>query len=93
MRPGAIARDAHTTTARHTGSARQGRWSGKPSRSSARGATEQTVTAGKQSPQRPATTRSDYLRCRIFERMRRFLRPILRRPFPVFFVPTHHLHI
>jgi hypothetical protein len=28
------------------------------------------------------------LRWRIFERMRRFLRPNLRRPFPVFFVPT-----
>lgn len=29
-----------------------------------------------------------FLRCRILERIRRFLRPILRRPFPVFFVPT-----
>ena len=28
------------------------------------------------------------LRCRILDRIRRFLRPILRRPFPVFFVPT-----
>jgi len=32
---------------------------------------------------------SDYfLRCRILARMRRFLRPILRRPFPDFLVPT-----
>lgn len=30
-----------------------------------------------------------YLRWRILDRMRRFLRPSLRRPFPVFFVPTH----
>ena len=29
-----------------------------------------------------------FLRCRIFARIRRFLRPILRRPLPVFFVPT-----
>jgi len=28
------------------------------------------------------------LRCLIFARMRRFFRPILRRPFPVFLVPT-----
>src|ERR1700720_1738129 len=31
---------------------------------------------------------TDYLRWRIFERMRRFLRPSLRRPLPVFLVPT-----
>ena len=37
------------------------------------------------------TSSRDYLRCRIFARMRRFLRPILRRPFPVFFVPTQRL--
>ena len=36
---------------------------------------------------RPITRRA-YLRCRIFARMRRFLRPIFLRPFPVFFVPT-----
>jgi hypothetical protein len=30
----------------------------------------------------------DYLRWRIFERMRRFLRPNFRLPLPVFFVPT-----
>lgn len=29
-----------------------------------------------------------FLRCRILERMRRFLRPNFRRPFPDFFVPT-----
>lgn len=29
-----------------------------------------------------------YLRCRILDRIRRFLRPIFRRPFPDFFVPT-----
>jgi len=29
-----------------------------------------------------------YLRCRILDRMRRFLRPILRRHFPVFLLPT-----
>ena len=28
-----------------------------------------------------------YLRCRILARIRRFLRPILRRPLPVFFTP------
>ena len=28
------------------------------------------------------------LRCRILDRIRRFFRPIFRRPFPVFFVPT-----
>ena len=28
-----------------------------------------------------------YLRCRILARIRRFLRPIFRRPLPVFFVP------
>ena len=33
--------------------------------------------------------RSVYLRCRILARMRRFLRPSLRRPFPVFLTPTH----
>lgn len=31
---------------------------------------------------------SAYLRWRIFARIFRFLRPILRRPLPVFFVPT-----
>lgn len=30
---------------------------------------------------------SAYLRCRIFARIRRFLRPIFRRPLPVFLVP------
>ena len=29
-----------------------------------------------------------FLRCRIFDRMRRFLRPTLRRPLPDFLVPT-----
>jgi len=29
-----------------------------------------------------------YFRCRILARLRRFLRPILRRPFPVLLVPT-----
>ncbi len=29
-----------------------------------------------------------YFRCRILARLRRFLRPIFRRPFPVFLVPT-----
>jgi hypothetical protein len=29
-----------------------------------------------------------FLRCRILARIRRFLRPCLRRPFPDFFVPT-----
>ena len=29
-----------------------------------------------------------YLRCRILDRIRRFLRPSFSRPFPVFFVPT-----
>ncbi len=32
-----------------------------------------------------------FLRCRIFARMRRFFRPIFRRPFPVFFDPTECL--
>ena len=31
-----------------------------------------------------------YLRWRIFERIRRFLRPSFRRPLPVFFVPTQY---
>ena len=31
-----------------------------------------------------------FLRWRILERMRRFLRPSLRRPLPVFFVPTRN---
>ena len=35
--------------------------------------------------------RAYFLRWRIRARMRRFLRPILRRPFPVFFVPTSKL--
>jgi len=30
---------------------------------------------------------SDYFLCRILARMRRFLRPIFRRPLPLFFVP------
>ncbi len=34
-----------------------------------------------------------FLRWRIFARIRRFLRPILRRPLPVFFVPTPGLHM
>ena len=33
-----------------------------------------------------------FLRWRIFDRMRRFLRPNLRRPLPVFLVPTWGLH-
>ena len=33
-----------------------------------------------------------FLRWRIFDRMRRFLRPNLRRPLPVFLVPTRGLH-
>jgi hypothetical protein len=36
-------------------------------------------------------SRAYFLRWRIRARMRRFLRPILRRPFPVFFVPTSKL--
>lgn len=32
-----------------------------------------------------------FLRWRMRERIRRFLRPILRRPLPVFFVPTKRL--
>lgn len=37
----------------------------------------------------PAAVPPDYfLRCRIFARMRRFLRPSLRRPLPDFLVPT-----
>ena len=35
--------------------------------------------------------RSYFLRCRILARMRRFLRPILRRPLPDFFVPTRKI--
>ena len=31
--------------------------------------------------------RNYFLRCLIFARIRRFLRPIFRRPFPDFFVP------
>jgi hypothetical protein len=34
-----------------------------------------------------------FLRWRIFERMRRFLRPSFRRPLPVFLVPTWGLHV
>ena len=37
---------------------------------------------------RRAERNAGYLRCRILDRMRRFLRPILRRPFPVFLLPT-----
>lgn len=37
---------------------------------------------------RRAERSATYLRCRILDRMRRFLRPILRRPFPVFLLPT-----
>lgn len=37
---------------------------------------------------RAVKDRNYFLRWRIRARMRRFLRPILRRPFPVFFTPT-----
>jgi len=41
------------------------------------------------SSDRVVAQRADYfLRWRILERMRRFLRPSFRRPLPVFFVPT-----
>lgn len=33
-------------------------------------------------------TKNQSLRCRIFDRIRRFFRPNFLRPFPVFFVPT-----
>ena len=42
-------------------------------------------------PGDPISATALYLRWRIFERMRRFLRPSLRRPFPVFFTPTSGL--
>lgn len=42
---------------------------------------------GKKQPARP-NSQNYFLRWRILARMRRFLRPILRRPFPVFLVPT-----
>jgi hypothetical protein len=38
---------------------------------------------------RLAARRGYFLRCRILERIRRFLRPSLRRPFPDFLVPTY----
>jgi len=38
--------------------------------------------------QQPATGPVYFLRCRIRERIRRFLRPTLRRPRPVFLTPT-----
>ena len=38
--------------------------------------------------QQPATGAFYFLRCRIRERIRRFLRPTLRRPRPVFLTPT-----
>lgn len=40
-----------------------------------------------------AQLRRYFLRWRILARMRRFLRPILRRPLPVFFVPTDYAPI
>jgi len=44
---------------------------------------------GREKEQEKKITRSGYrLRWRILARMRRFLRPTLRRPLPVFFVPT-----
>jgi hypothetical protein len=48
---------------------------------------EEKVTREKES--QPSDKQEAYfLRCRILARMRRFLRPCLRRPFPDFFVPT-----
>ncbi len=46
-------------------------------------------SAGDRSSRCSSQTDQDYrLRCRIFALIRRFLRPIFRRPLPVFFVPT-----
>lgn len=38
--------------------------------------------------QEPSININYYLRCRIFDRILRFLRPSLRRPLPVFLTPT-----
>ncbi len=56
---------------------------GPTSKSSLRGA------ACGQSPEKICGAK-DYLRCRIRDRMRRFLRPSFRRPFPVFLTPTRY---
>ena len=52
-------------------------------------ARETAVAVSERKPLLGAAKRQDdFLRCRILARIRRFLRPCLRRPFPDFFVPT-----
>jgi len=43
---------------------------------------ERTVVTASRRPDKVKASRTNYLRCRMRERMRRFLRPTLRRPLP-----------